>query len=59
MDDYKPLKNKSFQNCICIRSPFSNVASLQDFTIPVGGSSRCCSETARNVGYIFNNAMNL
>ena len=44
---------------ISIRSPFSKVASLQDFTISVGGSSICCSETARNLGVIFDSAMNL
>ena len=35
------------------------VASLQDFTISVGGSSISCSETARNLGAIFDSAMNL
>ena len=38
---------------------FSKVASLQDFTISVGGSSLCCSETDRKLGVIFDSAMNL
>ena len=58
MDDYESFKNKLFENLI-IRSPFSKVASLQDFTISVVGSIICCSETARNLGVIFDSAMNL
>ena len=37
---------------LIVRSPFSKVASLQDFTISGGGSSICCSETARNLGFL-------
>ena len=51
--------NDSKTEFLIIRSPFSKVASLQDFTISVGGSSICCSETARNLGVIFDSAMNL
>ena len=38
---------------LIIRIPYSKVASLQHFTISVGGSSICSSETARNLGVIF------
>ena len=47
--------NYSKTKFLIIRSPFSKVASLQDFTISVGGSSICCAETARN----FDSATNL
>ena len=51
--------NDSKTEFFVIRSPFSKFASLQDITIYVGGSSICCSETARNLGIIFDSAMNL
>ena len=50
--------NDSKTEFLIIRSPFSKVASLQDFTIYVGGSSICCSETARNSAVICDSAMN-
>ena len=37
--------NYSKTEFLIIRSPFSKVASLQDFTISVGGASISCSET--------------
>ena len=51
--------NDSKTECLIIRSPFSKVASLQVCTISMGGSSICCSETSRNLGVIFDSAMNL
>ena len=51
--------NYSKTEFLIIRSPFPKVASLQDFTISVTGSSICCSETARNLGAIFDRTMNL
>ena len=51
--------NDSKTEFLIIRSPCSNIVSLQDFTISGGGSSICCSETARNLGVIFDSAMNL
>ena len=49
--------NYSKTEFLIIRSPFSMVALLQDFTISVGGSSISCSETARNLGVSFDSAM--
>ena len=60
IDCYEPLKiNDSKTEFLIIRSPFSKVVSLQDFTIYVGESSNCCSETARHLGVNFDSAMNL
>ena len=50
--------NDSKTDFLIIRSLFSKVASLQDFTISVGESSICRSETARNLGVIFDSSMN-
>ena len=44
---------------LIIRLYFFNVASLQDFTISVSGSSIYCSVTAMNFGGIFDSTMNL
>ena len=51
--------NYSKTDFLIIRSPFSKIASLLDFTISVGGSSISCSETVRDVGVILDSAMNL
>ena len=51
--------NNSKTEFLIIRSLFSKVASLQDFTISVGGSSICCSQTARNLWVNFDSVMNL
>ena len=51
--------NDSKTEFLIIRSPFSKVASLQDFTISVGGSSICCSETTIHLEIMSDNTMNL